>query len=44
LLCRDLLACDISTPEGLAGQGIGPVIAVCPKLVRDAAEILEELL
>jgi C_GCAxxG_C_C family probable redox protein len=45
LICRELLECDISTPDGfqlakdkkLAGT-------VCPKFVRDAAEIIEEMI
>jgi C_GCAxxG_C_C family probable redox protein len=43
--CKDLLGCDLSTPEG------GKMVeeknlfrTVCPGLVRDAAEILEEIL
>jgi C_GCAxxG_C_C family probable redox protein len=44
-VCRDLLGCDISTPEGLqrATQEKLPA-TVCPKFVQSAAEILEELL
>lgn len=45
LLCRDLLACDISTPEGYeAAKEKQLVSTTCPKFVRDAAEILEEML
>jgi C_GCAxxG_C_C family probable redox protein len=43
--CKDLMGCDISTAEGMAfanEKGLFPTI--CPKMVRDAAEILEELL
>ncbi len=44
-LCRDLLGCNISTPEGHSAAKANNLFAtVCPKLVRDAAEILEELL
>ena len=45
LLCRELLGCDISTPEGYeaAKQG-GLLTTTCPNYVRDAAEILEETL
>lgn len=45
IVCKDLLGYDISTLEGMEAvseSGIGAEI--CPKLVRDAAEILEELL
>ena len=45
LICKDLLGCDISTPEGsrqASTQGLFRTI--CPRLVQDAAEILEELL
>ena len=42
--CRELLGCDISTPAGLeAAKGKGAFRTICPKLVRDAAEILEEM-
>ena len=45
IMCRDLLACDISTPEGMKkAQKDGLFDSVCPKMVRDAAEILEEIL
>ena len=45
LICRELLGADISTPEGM--QKIKEKQAfttMCPKFVRDAAEIVEELL
>ena len=45
LTCRELLGADISTPEGL--QKVRETHAftiMCPKFVRDAAEIVEELL
>lgn len=43
--CRDLLDCDISTPEGYAeATGQGLFQAKCPKFVEDAVEILEDLL
>ena len=45
VMCRDLLGCDISTPEGnKEAQDKGLFSSVCPKLVRDSAEILEEML
>jgi C_GCAxxG_C_C family probable redox protein len=43
--CRELLGCDISTPEGLrAAKKEKHFKKRCPKFVQDAAEILEELL
>ena len=45
LLCKDLMGCDISTPEGLqAFKDQKLRSGVCTGLVRDAAEILEGLL
>jgi C_GCAxxG_C_C family probable redox protein len=45
LVCRELMGCDISTPEG-AQRAIqeGLYRTICPKLVQDAAEILEQML
>jgi C_GCAxxG_C_C family probable redox protein len=45
LVCRDLLGCDIRTEEGMqAAKERGLYKTVCPKTVRDAAEILEAML
>jgi C_GCAxxG_C_C family probable redox protein len=45
IVCRDLLGCDISTPEGLKQAYDRKIVsALCPKLVQDAARILEEIL
>ena len=45
LICRQLLGCDISTPEGMqAAKERGLYKTICPKMVRDAAEILETML
>ena len=45
LLCRDLLAFDISTPESwLKAKEAGKFTTTCPQLVRDAAEIVQTLL
>jgi len=45
LLCKDLLGCDISRPEGRqAMQEHGLRSGICTGLVRDAAEILETML
>lgn len=44
-VCRDLIQCDIDTPEGLArAREQGLFTTICPKFVQDAAEILEEML
>jgi C_GCAxxG_C_C family probable redox protein len=43
--CRDLLGCDIGTPEGFQqAADSGKFRDLCPKLVRDAVEIVEQLL
>ena len=43
--CHDLLGCDITTREGLEiARQKGVFSVTCPKLVQDAAEILEEML
>ncbi len=43
--CHDLLGCDITTLEGLnSARDKGLFSSVCPGLVQDAAEILEEML
>jgi C_GCAxxG_C_C family probable redox protein len=45
LLCRDLLECDISTPEGWKkAKEAGKFTDVCPAFVRDAAEMVQALL
>jgi C_GCAxxG_C_C family probable redox protein len=45
IACRELLACDISTPEGQRiAKNKGLFSTVCPKFVQDAVEILEEIL
>lgn len=43
--CRDLLGCDLSTPEGRReAKDRDTHTTVCNALVRDAAEIARELL
>ena len=43
--CKALLGCDITTPEGMTAAKNGDLFkTTCPKLVQDAAEILEEML
>ena len=43
--CRELLGHDIRTPAGLEqARAEGLFTTLCPKLVREAAEILEHLL
>jgi C_GCAxxG_C_C family probable redox protein len=45
LLCRDLIDCDISTPEGwLKAKETGTFTTVCPLMVREATEIVQTLL
>ncbi len=45
LLCRELLGCDISTAEGMeTARQKGLFAELCPRLVREAAEILEDVL
>ena len=45
IMCKKLLNCDISTLEG-RNKAVEEklFIEVCPKLVQDSAEILEEML
>ena len=44
LACRELLGFDISDPDGLRqARESGLFTSVCPKLVQDACEILEEI-
>jgi len=45
IICKELLGCDISEPKGLkSAKENGLFASVCPGLVRDAVEILEEML
>ena len=45
LLCRDIIGCDLSTPEGLKyAMESGRHTTICPKVIRDAVEIIEDLL
>jgi C_GCAxxG_C_C family probable redox protein len=45
LTCRELLGCDISTPEGAqAAREAGLFRTKCPDVVRCAAELVEEIL
>ncbi len=46
IVCRELLGCDISTPEGrnLAIEKKKLFTNLCPKLVQGAAEIIEQIL
>jgi hypothetical protein len=44
VVCRNLLGCDISTPEGMEQATSNNLFrTVCPDLVRVAAEILEDM-
>jgi C_GCAxxG_C_C family probable redox protein len=43
--CKELLGCDLSTPEGMEAVIEKKLfITLCPKFVQDAAEILEAFL
>jgi len=43
-MCRDILGCDLSTPEGVAYARANKLFTeLCPKAVADAAEVLEEI-
>lgn len=45
IVCRELLGCDLSTPDGLKTFVDKKLRdGICTKLVRDAAEIVEQLL
>ncbi|MEI8242043.1 MAG: C-GCAxxG-C-C family protein [bacterium] len=45
LACKDLLGCDISTSDGLEKmKNLGLHGKVCTQLVRDACELLDEML
>jgi C_GCAxxG_C_C family probable redox protein len=44
IICKELLGCDLSTPDGLAqARDTGLFSDVCPKLVQSAVEILEQM-
>ena len=45
ILCSELIGCDINTPQGYEeATARGVFTTLCPEYVRDAVEILEELL
>lgn len=45
IVCRELLGCDLSIPEQRAlAQERKLTATLCPRLVRDAAEIIEQIL
>jgi C_GCAxxG_C_C family probable redox protein len=45
IVCRELLGCDIGTPEGHRIAKEEKLFStLCPKFVQDAAEIIEEIL
>jgi C_GCAxxG_C_C family probable redox protein len=45
IICCDLLGCDISTDKGMKeAHAKGLTTTICPKLVKDGAEIIEEVL
>ena len=44
-ICRDLLECDIRTPEGVQfARDNGLFKEFCPKMVESAAEIVDKIL
>ncbi len=45
ITCRELLGCDVSTPEGMKeAKDKNLFSSICPNIVQDAVEILEEML
>jgi len=45
IMCRELINCNISTPEGLKQAQDEKIFkTICPKFVRDAGNILEQIL
>jgi C_GCAxxG_C_C family probable redox protein len=45
VICKELLGCDISTREGAKIAKENNLSAsLCPKMIRDAAEIIEEMM
>jgi len=45
IICKELLGYNLSTPEGMKAVKEKKIIdTLCPKLVQDAAEILEKIL
>ena len=43
--CKDLLGCDVSTPEGMqTAKQQNLFKTICPKFVKDSAELLERML
>jgi hypothetical protein len=45
LICRELLGCDISTPDGFQSAKERELFStVYPRFVQDAAKIVEEMI
>ena len=45
IICRDLLGCDISTPEGVQKAIDNNLFKeFCPKMVESAARIVDEMI
>lgn len=44
LLCREIIGCNINTPEGMDFFDQNNLLEKCIKCVKNAAEILEEML
>ena len=44
-MCRELLGCDLTTPEGMKeAKDKGLFSSICPQMVQDSVEILEEMM
>jgi C_GCAxxG_C_C family probable redox protein len=45
VMCKELLGCDISTPDGMkTARERDLFVSFCPRMVRDTAEIIEQML
>lgn len=45
IICKDLMGCDISQPEGLETvREKGLFLTLCSKFVKDSAEIIEDMI
>ncbi|MHC4620816.1 MAG: C-GCAxxG-C-C family protein [Planctomycetota bacterium] len=45
IMCKELLGCDISTPDGMkTARDRDFFVSFCPRMIRDAGEILEQML
>lgn len=45
IICRDLLGCDLGTEEGMReATENGLFIKICPKMIKEAIDILEKMI